>query len=111
MKTILIALTVLFLAPSNLYARTSLEKMSLAFKGGYSVSQVKSLLDPVMTSSNLALTEENYNRAGSVLVVMRKEYGVNEMTILRCMKSAYSKSKSNVSFSDMAAICVVALKK
>ncbi len=61
---------------------TSLEKMHVAFVGKPSTSRIKSLMDVALKQYGLPATEENYNRYGSVLVVLRKHAGVSEMEIL-----------------------------
>lgn len=61
---------------------SALDKMSLAFDGNPSSAAIKDLIDPVLRMYGLAPNENNYNRAGSVLVRMRQEYGVSETDIL-----------------------------
>jgi len=48
-------------------------------------SSVKQRLDKAMKLYKLRLTKENYSRAGSVLVVLRREIGPSEMAILSYM--------------------------
>ena len=62
-----------------------IEQMEIAFEDNYSKSQIKERLDNAMELYNLPRTKENYSRAGSVLVVLRKEYGHSEMEILSYM--------------------------
>ncbi len=64
-------------------------------------------MDSVMTRYGLALTEENYNRAGSALVSMQDRYGVAEMDILSCMKTI---RKSGMTFPTAAAVCTQKLE-
>jgi predicted O-methyltransferase YrrM len=59
--------------------------MEIAFKGNYSKAQIKERLDKAMKLYNVPLTNEYYSRAGSVLVVLRKEIGPSEMAILSYM--------------------------
>jgi hypothetical protein len=56
----------------------------------------------------LSLTRDNYARAGSVLVALRKEYGPSEMDILDYMIRSHVEG-ANFDFPDMAAISAVAL--
>lgn len=67
---------------------SAIEMMEVAFIGDYSQGEIKTLIDATMQLNSLPLTEENYQRLGSVLVTLRKEYGVSEMDILTCMKVA-----------------------
>ena len=85
-----------------------LAQMELAFVGNPHKSEIKSQLEMAMELYNLPITEENYSRAGSVLVTMRKELGVKEMDILRYMIKSHIPEVS-LSFPDAAAISAVAL--
>lgn len=67
---------------------SAIEMMEVAFIGDYSQGEIKTLLDVTMQLNSLPITEENYQRLGSVLVTLRKEIGVSEMDILTCMKAA-----------------------
>ena len=94
---------------------TALEQMEIAFVGGYSYSEIKEHIDSVMQQYGLLMTNENYSRFGSVLVTLRKEYGISEMDILTCMKAADYKNSigGNITpekaVGDSAAICAVLL--
>lgn len=67
-----------------------LDQASLAFVGGHSRSEIKLTMDEVLTVYGLELSDENYSRAGSVLVGLRKaaieqgclEEDCSEMAIL-----------------------------
>jgi hypothetical protein len=61
---------------------TALEQAAIAFDGGYSAEEIKARLDEVLRLYNVPITEENYLRAGSALVTLRKTNGVSEMRIL-----------------------------
>lgn len=63
-------------------ALPALEKMEIAFSGNPPVSSIQPTLDVAMRLYGLPITETNYERAGSVLVVMRRESGFPEMEIL-----------------------------
>lgn len=62
-----------------------LDQMVIAFDGTYSRTQIKDRLDKAIELYNLPRTKENYSRAGSTLVALRKETGQKEMDILDYM--------------------------
>ena len=62
-----------------------LDQMVIAFNGSYSRTQIKERLDKAMELYDLPRTKQNYSRAGSALVVLRKETGQKEMDILGYM--------------------------
>lgn len=64
---------------------TAMEMMEYVFIGGYTQKDIKTRLDKAMELYKVDLTEENYSRAGSALVTLRKEYGHAEMLILDYM--------------------------
>ena len=86
-----------------------LEQMEVAFIDNPSKADIKKLLDTAMKLYKLPINEENYSRAGSVLVVMRKQNGVSEMSILRYMIKSHVQGM-DISFPDAAAISVTFLK-
>jgi len=104
MKLLLIVCTLL-VAASAVEASDALEKMATVFVGNYSRAEIKAELDSVLRLHGMPRSEENYSRSGSVLVSLRKSYGVREMDILSCMKGA----GGHGSFPDLAAICCVTL--
>ena len=59
-----------------------LSQMEIAFEGNFSRSQIKSRLDRAMHLYKVPITNENYSRAGSTLVALRKQIGPREMDIL-----------------------------
>lgn len=83
-------------------------QMESAFVDNPSQSKIKPLLEKAMDLYNLPINEDNYSRAGSVLVAMRKKLGVKEMDILSYMIRSHTPGV-NVSFPDAAAISAVAL--
>ncbi len=91
---------------------SSLERMEVAFIGNPSPEEIKHSLDQALKLYGTEITEENYNRAGSVLVALRKESktGVTEMEILEYMIQSYVED-INMSFQDIAAISFTALEK
>ena len=108
MKKIIIFLVIVFVSSTvicegDIEDKTALQKMEIAFDGSYTIKQIKPKLDRAMQLYGLASTEENYSRAGSALVTMRKEYGVKEVDILDYMIRSYVRGvKSN--FASMVAI-------
>ena len=91
------------------FASTALDQMELVFVGEYSKAAIKRHLDRIMRIYNVPITEENYSRVGSVLVVMRKDTGVPEMRILRCMEGA--NVGAQVELPQVAALCATALSR
>jgi len=88
---------------------TAIDKMAVAFEGGYTKNQIKVRMDKAMKLYGLSLTEENYSRAASTLIVLRKEYSIQEMAILDHMIRSYVPSVK-ISFPEQAAFSVVILK-
>ncbi|MBN1915681.1 hypothetical protein JW796_01630 [Candidatus Dojkabacteria bacterium] len=84
---------------------SALEMMEVAFEGGYSQSEIKEKLDEAMTLYALEINEENYSKAGSALIALRKESktGVTEMDILDFMIEMYAEDV-NMSFPDAAGL-------
>ena len=58
-------------------------QMEVAFDGTPRQSEIKAQLDEAFKLYKLSATDENYSRAGSSLVALRKKTGVGEMAILR----------------------------
>lgn len=93
----------------------AIEMMEVAFIGGHSEAEIKTLIDQTMKLYSLPINEENYQRLGSVLVSLRKETGVSEMDILKCMKAADYKNTigeditAEKAVTDSAAICATTL--
>lgn len=94
--------------PAHIEA-TALVQMTQAFEGSYSQSDIKYYLDKALVTFGEPINEDTYRRAGSALVVMRKDTGVPEMDILRCI--AASNAWQYGSFADMAAVCATILKR
>lgn len=82
--------------------------MEVAFIGGHSRTEIKARMDKVMPLYNLPITEENYERAGSSLVALRKETGVAEIAILQCMSEMHVDGL-NMQFPSSAALCATTL--
>jgi len=85
-----------------------LTQMSIAFEGQPSISKIKPLIDAAMQATETPITDENYSRAGSALVGLRKKNGTKEMTILKCMPSRVDDPRlPELSFPNVAAVCSV----
>ena len=70
-------------APPSGVPEDALGQMEIAFEGNPSQEEIKADLDKALRLYELRATEENYSRAGSALVGLRKEFGVPEMQMLR----------------------------
>ena len=66
-----------------------LDKMAVVFEGNYSKEQIRARLDRAMELYGLPNSSENYSRAASTLVTLRKEIGPREMDILDYMIRSY----------------------
>lgn len=86
-----------------------LDQMVIAFEGSHSREEIKRELDRAMTLFGLDLTEENYSRAGSALVTMRRDYGTAEMDVLREM-IRIGQRRSSLSFGEAAGLASFALR-
>ena len=85
-----------------------LDQAVLAFVGNSTRAEIKSRLDVALRLYGLQPTEENYSRAGSVLVGLRKQNGTPEMAILDYMIRSHVEGV-NLSFPGAAAIASVML--
>ena len=88
---------------------TSLETMELAFVGNYSQAAIKPRMDQAMRLYKLPLTEENYSRAGSALVSLRKTSGYPEMEILKHMICSHVPGV-NITFGSAVGMSVFSLQ-
>ncbi len=93
-------------------AMDSLDRMELAFIGDYQRKEIKVSMDRVMKLLSVQINDENYSRAGSVLIVLRKSHGVSEMEVLTCMRQSFKHAGNilhggNTRFPDLAALCAV----
>lgn len=93
----------LLCTPLPVLAPDALTMMHTVFKGDYTKAQIKQQLDVAMKFYNTPITEENYSRAGSVLVTFRKDTGIHEMVILDYMIRSYVPGVK-LNFPDAAAI-------
>ena len=85
---------------------TALEKMEIAFQGGYSRDQIAPILHATMRQFGSVPTEAKRTHWSDVLVVLRKDSGVPEMEILRCMRAM---GPQQIKFDAAAAICATTL--
>ena len=81
----------------------------LAFVGDYTQAQIKDALDRALQLYGLPLTDENYNRAASALVALRKSNGVGEMAVLDHMIRSHVPGVA-LSFPEAAALSSTFLK-
>lgn len=87
---------------------TALQQMAIAFEGGYTSQQIKPVMDKALETYGVPINEENYSRAASTLIVLRKEHGTKEMDILDYMIRSYVPGV-NMQFPEAAAISSVFL--
>jgi hypothetical protein len=85
-----------------------LDQAVLAFVGNSTRSEIKSRMDVALQLYGLQLTEENYRRAGSALVALRKQNGTPEMAILGYMIRSHVDGV-NLSFAEGASIASTVL--
>jgi hypothetical protein len=86
-----------------------LAQAELAFVGGHTRQQIQQGLDRVLPLYGLPVTEENYSRAASTLVALRKSSGIPEMTILDYMIRSHVEGVK-LSFPEAAGLAVGFLK-
>ena len=85
----------------------ALDQMSIAFNGSPSKTEVQASMDAALAATDMAMTERNYSRAGSVLVSFRKKYGHDEMDILECIPRRTGDPRvTTLDFPTVAAVCV-----
>lgn len=91
---------------------SALDQMAVVFEGKPSKEEIKVKLDQAIKLYGLEITEDNYNRAGSALVSLRKasKAGVTEMEILDYMIRSYA-DNAKMSFADMAGLAATMLEK
>ena len=89
---------------------SALQQAEIAFEGNPSATEIERQLDRALTLyGRVPLTNENYSRAGIVLVVFRREYGVPEMAILDYMIRSHVPGVE-FTFADAAALAVSFLR-
>jgi ABC-type phosphate transport system substrate-binding protein len=89
-----------------------LEQMLISFNGSPTMGEITEALNDAFAATDTPITDENYSRAGSVLVKFRQEYGVDEMEILDCIPGRANdpRVKDNA-FASIAAVCVTDLRR
>lgn len=87
-----------------------IDQMVITFQGSPTKADLTDALDNAMNATQTAITDENYSRAGSVLVTFRKKNGFSEMKILECMpKRADDPRLPSLTFPHVAAVCITDL--
>lgn len=89
---------------------TALQQITLAFDGNYSEKEIKDKITEAMVLYNVPITEENYKRAGNVLVVLRQQQGIEEMLILDYMINKLYTPNIKMTFPEAAGWSVTILK-
>ncbi|MCZ7575962.1 MAG: hypothetical protein M5U18_02460 [Dehalococcoidia bacterium] len=95
--------------PSEPRGAAALEQMANAFDGGPSQAVIKARLDAAFALYGLQPTEDNYSRAGSTLVSLRRANGATEMAILDYMICSHVPGV-RMTFPEAAAVASVMLK-
>lgn len=96
-------------APTTPAKMDALGQMEVAFEGDYTRDQIKQRLQKAMQLYNVPITEENYSRAGSTLVALRKQNGIREMAILDHMIRSHVRGV-NIDFPRAAGLSAAAVK-
>lgn len=89
--------------------KDALSIMEIAFQGNPPKEQIRERLDLALRLYNTPITEENYSRAASTLVALRKETSVEEMRILDYMIRS-NVPGVNISFPEAAGLAAAFLK-
>lgn len=88
----------------------ALAEMEAAFNGHPRQSEIQQALDAAFAATDTDATEENYSRAGSVLVALRQEHGIDEMEILECIPTRANDPRvPENTFPNIAAVCSIDL--
>lgn len=86
---------------------SAVEKMEIAFQGGYSRNQIGTLVDATIRNFGSVPTESTREQLSDALVVLRKNVNVQEMEILRCM---HAMGPVQIELANAAAICATMLE-
>ncbi len=89
---------------------TALQQMAIAFNGNYSEKEIKDKITEAMVLYNVPITEENYSRAGSTLVALKQQQGIEEMLILDYMIKKLYTPNIKMTFPEAAGWSVTVLK-
>lgn len=85
-------------------------QMEIAFEGSPRQATIRSAMDAAFDAVGTPEGAREYDRAGSVLVAFRKEYGISEMDILECIPHrANSPRAPKKDFPNVAAVCLTDL--
>ncbi|MCP3425998.1 hypothetical protein NBM05_08285 [Rothia sp. AR01] len=78
-------------------------------------AEIHRAMDGAATATGLPLTNDSYSRMGSAAVKLRKEYGVDEMELLRCIPGqklhAQARSTPQDTFVYWSALCATKLTR
>lgn len=85
-----------------------LDQMVIAFDGSASRAEIQSAVTDALLATGEAVNDDTKSRAGSVLVTLRKEYGVPEMDMLECIPGI-GEAAPNITFPDAAGLCAAEL--
>ena len=66
---------------------TALEMMEVTFVGHFSQAEIKTRVDKALSLYDLPKNDEYYSRAASMLIGLRRETGVPEMSIIQCVNA------------------------
>lgn len=89
-----------------------LAQMEIAFDGNPTRREIKEGLDRAFAATSTPTTDDNYSRAGSVLVTFKNTNGIKEMDILECIPHrARDPRISEHNFPNVAAVCSTDLVK
>ena len=94
--------------PRPTQASEALALMEVAFVGNPRQAEIQARLDRALNLYTTPISEENYSRAGSVLVSLRREIGPSEMDILDHMIRSHV-PEVNIDFPNAASLSAAAL--
>lgn len=89
---------------------TALQQMVIAFDGNYPEKEIKDKITEAMVLYNVPITEENYSRAGSTLIALKQQQGIEEMLILDYMIKKLYTPNTKITFPEAAGWSVTILK-
>jgi hypothetical protein len=93
-------------APTPNTPKSALDRMEVAFEGHHSREAIKARMDRALRLYGLPITDENYSRAASVLIVLGDKNNVSEMELLdRIIRSHVPGSP--LTFQEAAAFAAV----
>lgn len=89
--------------------QSAIEMMTVVFDGKHTEIEVKSKMDAVMKAYNIEITEENYQKCGSVFLNLKKSTGIDEIAIIDNMIIA--NTGKLIKFQDQAVYSVSVLEE